>query len=114
MSRKMTDKELHHEFHMLNDRFFNGRINLKRLAFSSRTLPRHAAGAFYENQGWILISTGLRSYQNQTVIILLHEMVHADLFARGYKGYPCDGGHGSQFQVELDRLYKAGSYDGLL
>jgi hypothetical protein len=110
----MTNAGLHREFLLLNERFFNGRVSVKKLAFSSRQLPSHAAGAFYQEDQEILISAGLREYQNQVVIILLHEMVHADLYARGYVGYPCDGGHGCQFQVEMDRLYRAGSYDGLL
>lgn len=110
----MTHKTLQREFDSLNERFFGGRIMLRWVGFSNKTLPRHASGAYYNNRKWILIDSGLKAYHNITSVVLLHEMVHADLDLRGYKGYPYDGGHGMLFQVELDRLYKCGAFDGLL
>lgn len=114
MNRKMTDKALLKEFNHLNERFFDDRIVLNRLGFSSKTLPGDASGAYYHNYRWILISSGLKEYHNVVTMILLHEMIHADLHIRGYLGYPVDGGHGSQFQIEIDKLYKTGAYDGIL
>ena len=112
--KKMTPRGLWREFHHLNDRFFSNRIVLKELGFSVRGLPHHASAAYYENHRKILINDDLRGYWRIVSMLLLHEMAHADLHIKGYKGYPGDGGHGGLFQVELDRLYKAGAYDGIL
>jgi hypothetical protein len=113
MIKKMTDKDLWKEFNRLNDRFFGGRIKLNAIRFATK-LPFNASGVYSMTKNRILISSNLKTFWTTVSLTLLHEMAHADLDARGYLGYLEDGGHGSLFQVELDRLYKAGAYDGLL
>jgi len=44
-------------------------------------------------------------------MVLLHEMTHQILFARGVRGA---GDHGQNFRAERKRLMLAGAYDNLL
>ena len=113
MTKKMTDNDLVKEFQRLNERFFDNKIKLVEIRFMKK-MPRNVAGAYNPAHEWIHIDDGLRKFWSEISVVLLHEMAHADLNARGYRGYPEDGGHGGLFQVELDRLYRAGAYDGLL
>lgn len=55
--------------------------------------------------GTIRIDTTLQGSPKLAKIVMLHEMVHAR--------YPLYG-HGKKFQAEIDRLYAAGAYGGLL
>lgn len=110
----MTDRDLHIEFCLLNDRFFDNRIVLNRLVFSAGNLPEDASACYHQEKKWIVVSSKLREFHNIVNILLIHEMVHAFLHTvDSYRGYPCDGGHGGRFQSELDRLYRMGAYDGL-
>lgn len=64
----------------------------------------------------IVVSEKLRNHDSLALICLHHEMAHAKLALDGYVGGTVvkDRHHGMRFQAELDRLYKAGAYDGLL
>jgi hypothetical protein len=111
-----TNADLVERFQYLNDLFFGGKVKLFRVAFglTSGVTKRNADGAFYPEKEQILINPRLRGISVYITIVLLHEMAHANLDALGYRGYPADGGHGGLFQVELDRLYRAGAYENLL
>jgi SprT-like family protein len=109
--KKTTDKQLQKEFDELNERFFDYRLTAIKIGFKKMI---KTDGAFNCIDKEIKINDGLRNFPVLTSIVLLHEMAHADLDLRGYKGYQSDGGHGMVYQAELDRLYKAGAYDGLL
>jgi predicted SprT family Zn-dependent metalloprotease len=106
---KMTDKKLQKEFHDLNERFFNGKLGCEARFKKIRT-----DGVFSMITQRITIDSRLQNSQSLTRLVLLHEMAHAYMTLHGYRGYREDGGHGMLFQVELDRLYRAGAYDGLL
>jgi hypothetical protein len=110
--RKMTDKQLQKEFHMLNEQFFDDKLPWINVCFGGNRPGTD--GHFDMSRNEIHLSLGLRNFPNLSIIVLLHEMAHASMARQGYRGYPGDGGHGGLFQVELDRLYKAGAYDGLL
>ncbi len=107
---KMTEKRLQKMFQMLNDRFFDGQLNCWT---SFKKMATHD-GRFNMRSKEITIDSNLKKSESLVQIVLLHEMAHAVVDSRGYRGYPEDGGHGGLYQVELDRLYKAGAYDGLL
>jgi hypothetical protein len=110
----MTDRRLQNEFELLNDRFFSGKITLTYVGFSAKSLPRGAMGAYFNDSKRILIDPAFKNYPRICTELLLHEMAHAHLDLQGYVGYPGDAGHGNLFAVEIDRLYKAGGYDGIL
>ena len=110
--KKMTDKQLQNEFFMLNERFFDDKLPYIEVQFGGN-LPG-TDGHFNMIKNEIRLSPGLKSFPSLMNIVLLHEMAHARMALLDYRGYPCDGGHGGLFQVELDRIYRAGGYDGLL
>jgi|ERR1700733_3350232 len=110
--RKMTDHEIQKEFLLLNERFFDDKLPWVEVRFGGN-LPR-TDGHFNAVKNQIRIDRKLRNFHSLSTIVLLHEMAHVSMMIQGYRGYPEEGGHGSLFQVELDRLYKAGAYDGLL
>jgi hypothetical protein len=112
--KKMTDRDLWMEFQRLNERFFQDKIVLNRIAFSNRLPAKNVSGVYNTMTKSILIDPGLRNYWVIVTILLLHEMTHAYQDVLGYKGYPGDQGHGSLFHVEIGRLYQAGAYDSLL
>ena len=114
MSRRMTDRSLQQEFELLNNRFFSGKIALTYVGFSAKSLPRGAMGAYFNFTKKILIDPAFKNYPRICTELLLHEIAHAHLDLQGYVGYPGDSGHGNLFAVEIDRLYKAGAYDGIL
>src|ERR1700674_1351068 len=106
----MTNAQLQKEFYRLNERFFDGRLSCE---VRFQAMPG-VDGLFNPRYQRIAIKSSLKSSSSLVSIVLLHEMAHADLELRGYRGYPGDGGHGMLFQVELDKLYRMGCYDGLL
>jgi hypothetical protein len=110
--RKMTDKQLQNEFFMLNERFFDDKLPYIEVRFGGN--HPGTDGHFDMSKNEIHLSVGLRNFPNLLMIVLIHEMAHASMAIQGYRGYPGDGGHGGLFQVELDRLYKAGAYDSIL
>ncbi len=110
--RKMTNKQLQHEFFLLNDLFFDNKLPYIEVCFGGNM--KGTDGHFNLKRKEIRLSKQLRSLPSLLNVVLLHEMAHANLMLQNYRGYPCDGGHGMLFQVELDRLYRAGAYDGIL
>jgi len=110
----MTQKQLQTEFNQLNDRFFQGKLNGVQVRFGKTEGIRGADGSFNTMTKIIRVSPIFQNLPVMCCIVLIHEMAHAYLDLMGYVGYPADAGHGGLFQVELDRLYKAGAYDSLL
>ena len=105
----MNNKQLKKIFNKFNERFFAGRIPNLVVKFSDIKLD-----GLYRYTGQILINRGLTKHPALVMIILLHEMAHANLKELGYIGHEEDGGHHTIFFAELDRLYKVGAYEGLL
>ncbi len=116
---KIDNDWLLKEFKMLNERFFGWALHHMDVGFAD--LPKTEKGTKI-NGRWnptrrtIEISKEFIPLGTDCITItLLHEMAHAHLEQhREYRGYPCDGGHGTLFQGEICRLMKAGAYDGLL
>lgn len=111
---KMTDKELQTVYRRLNKRFFDNRIQLraKYISFGDAEDCDGADGIELGDE--IFIHESLRVHPDLAILVLLHEMVHADLRQDGYVGYEHDAGHGVRFKGGIDRLYRAGAYDDLL
>lgn len=61
----------------------------------------------------IHIAQRITAFDNTTKIALLHEMIHANLHARGLDADP-NHEHGPNFRAEVKRLMNAGAYDTLL
>lgn len=80
-----------------------GNRNLKATACFSPTLP---------DGGSIIVSSELMQFSSALRISLLHELIHANLFAAG-KHDP-DNDHGEAFKAEVKRLMNQGAYDSLL
>lgn len=106
----MTNKELQRLFEEYNERFFDGRLSGVIVKFEK--LRKY--DGLYRFRGEIAVHKSLRSHPELAKIVLLHEMVHADLMKGGYIGHTEDTGHGTHFHVGIDRLYKVGAYEGLL
>lgn len=109
---KMTDRKLHIAFEKINDGFFDGRIKLDELSFASSKRCLGADGI--SRQDTILINDSLRDHGDFAIVTLIHEMIHVDIRQRGYVGYAHHEGHHMIFYSEMDRLYRAGVYEGLL
>jgi hypothetical protein len=104
----MNNKDLQKIFKLMNKRFFAERIPDMTVKFGD-----------IEDDGIctpdeIIINKDLKGHSDYAIITLLHEMVHADVNNDGYIGYENDGGHHTRFYAGIDRLYKAGAYEGLL
>jgi hypothetical protein len=116
-SKIRTDKDLIREFLNLDSNFFDERLQniIREVRFDSTLRKRlNSDGAYHAGKKTIFIDSLFKGCNNVITVILLHEMVHADLMSRGHRGYPADGGHGTLFQVELHRIYQVGGYEGLL
>jgi hypothetical protein len=61
----------------------------------------------------IHIAQRITEFDNTTKVALLHEMIHANLHARGFDADPGHE-HGPEFRAEVKRLMAAGAYDALL
>ncbi len=108
--KNTTDKKLQQEFDKLNGRFFDGRLDDISVQFKNIGPD----GMYHIGSKQITIDSKLRQHLSLILIVLLHEMAHADLDLRGYRGHQEDGGHGMMYQAELVRLFQAGAYDGIL
>lgn len=110
--KKMTNKELQKIFKRLNDRFFAGRIRDMGVRFANDDDCQECDGLCTSDD--IFIHDTLRRHPDLACLVLLHEMIHADLYQDGYIGHESDGGHHTRFYAGIDRLYKAGAFEGLL
>lgn len=103
----MTNKDLQELFDYFNERFFEDRVRVKvrfgKIKEDGLCDTEH-----------ITISDTLKRHPDLIAIVLLHEMTHGYLNETGYVGHEQDGGHSTLFHAEIDRLYRAGAYEGLL
>lgn len=104
----MTNKDLQKAFDRLNERFFDNRLPYVTVKFGNIKDD----GLFTHDE--IIISKDLNKHADFAMITLIHEMVHADIIHDGYIGHEHDGGHHTRFYAQIDKLYKAGIYEGLL
>lgn len=114
---KTTRQELQTMFQNLNSRFFDNRIEAVQVDFKKNIkIDKKRADAYLNvSDRLIFINDDIRVSKNSITTSLIHEMIHADLiYNRGYRGYSHDAGHGMLFQVEIDKLYRMGAYDGIL
>lgn len=112
-----SNKDLKAAFVGLNKKFFNG------IMCNDSTVVRfeNEEGEIEGDDGVtmyappeIVIHQRLKKHPTLSLIVLIHEMAHLAMFVDGYIGYVDDGGHHIRFHAELNRLYKAGIYEGLL
>jgi hypothetical protein len=97
----MNNKLLRLMFYRLNRKYFKGKLNCS---------VKFADLSESENDGQIIgddieIEATYRRSVSATELILLHELIHANGDIKG---------HGRKFHKEVNRLYKAGAYKGLL
>lgn len=112
---KMTNKELRKIFLEFNEGFFANELNPAEWSVKFEDIDDDETDAetrFGARE--IVIDGRLKDVRNYVRILMLHEMAYAKLDIKGYRGYVDSGGHGQQFQLELDRLYRTGCYEGLL
>jgi Zn-dependent peptidase ImmA (M78 family) len=120
MKKGTSNKRLREIFEILNERFFENKIPMRltvRFATDKeveKSDGTHRDGRGMYRPGEIFIHRNLRTHPDLATIVLIHEMAHAVLHEEGYIGYKQDGGHSIRFHAEIDRLYKAGIFEGLL
>lgn len=90
-------------FNYYNRRYFNGELPANTQIVWSPLNGAH--GQCWPEDRVIHIDPPLQAHVNYLRIILLHEMAHLK--------HP-RAGHGKRFQSEIDRLYAAGAFRGLL
>jgi hypothetical protein len=110
----INNKDLSKSYKVFNHLFFDGRIRVlpENVRFASNEDCDKCDGIYDGEE--ILINEDLKRSGDYAMITLLHEMVHADIRQNGYIGYEHDGGHHVLFYAGIDRLYRAGAYEGLL
>ena len=111
---RINNNDLRKAFKLFNVRFFEGRINLdpSSVRFASSDDCDNCDGLHLGDA--IYINEDFKKHGDCAMITLLHEMVHADIIQNGYLGYEQDGGHHTLFYAGIDRLYRAGAFEGLL
>jgi hypothetical protein len=116
-----TVEDLRKGFTYLNNRFFNGEISpsiklgfMPNCGFEDRGEWVNVDAFYHEEDHAIMIDSHIAYSSSNVSIALIHEMAHAYLHLKGYKGYSKDHGHGMMYQAEIARLFNAGAYDGLL
>jgi hypothetical protein len=112
----VTEKELRTTLKNFNQGFFDGKLNLKhwKIRFGTDRECEYSSACADPLTETILINENIKLFRSYIAICLLHEISHAILMQEGYVGYDDSGGHSIRFYAEIDKLYKAGAYEGLL
>ncbi|MDA4129231.1 MAG: hypothetical protein OK457_00520 [Thaumarchaeota archaeon] len=112
---KLTNKNLQTLFRNLNKDFFNNEICSRGLEIRFGT-NKECRGCYGISSwdGELLINECLQRMALFVTQTMLHEMAHTKLIQKGYIGYTTYGGHQLLFYAELNRLYIAGAFEGLL
>lgn len=117
-NRPRVEKKLNQMFRNFNSRFFDGRLNpgIKVFATPEKCFEKRVKGFWSPTRNEIHIKQEYADDLGIAALILLHEMVHADLGSSyvGQELFCDDTDHGMIFKAEIVRLFKAGSYDNLL
>jgi hypothetical protein len=125
---KLNNKDLMYVYSLANKRYFKKKLPKNLLVKFAKIKPlgktrfMHPCSRCNECQrlkvkyakemkrGWIpieiLIDNKLKSCSTHAIVTLLHEMVHVSI-GGGYQ-------HGSRFYKELDRIWKAKAFRGLV
>lgn len=114
--RLVTEKELKKHFKAFNVGFFDRKIP-PDITVNYEDLSKHRCVGIWRPRKREIAIEELLTYTSESYVFitLLHEMAHAYLeSADGYIGYSGDKGHGTRWQGEICRLWKAGAFDGLL
>jgi len=107
------NRRLRYVFNFINGRFFDGLI-------PANTVVKFAD---IEDDGRHTVSKGihiiqihkdLKKHPDVAATVLIHEMIHADLKCKGYRGYSANHCHEIMFCARMHELYLAGIYEGLL
>jgi hypothetical protein len=107
------NQRLRKAFNFLNDRFFNSRIPGNTIVKFAR-IPDDGQHIMEDGSSVILIDRSLQRHPDLATVVLIHEMIHADLRIAGYVGYSAEHSHDVIFYAAQHRLYLAGIYEGLL
>lgn len=107
----VSNADLRRMYRQANTRFFDNKLPQNLKVRFGELADEGADGIFEDNS--IEIAQYLRATYALSYVVLLHEMVHAELEPT-YQGYAKDGGHGMRFQARLVELFEAGAYDGFL
>ena len=110
---RCSNKLLRDFFDCANQIYFDNRL----LDSSIITFGKIKEDGICKNVGGvtkITIHEDLRKHPDLAFVVVLHEMLHADLFHTGYRGREHIEGHGTLFHAGIDRLYKAGAFEGLI
>lgn len=111
--RSYTDKKLRSAFEIFNKLYFEDKIR-------ENTEVRYADDEDCDgcdglsSVDFIYVHEDYKRHPDMGFIILLHEMQHCYMHQKGYVDWKDEGGHHMLFYAGLDRLYKAGAYEGLL
>jgi hypothetical protein len=73
----------------------------------------HGAGCYEPAAKKIWLAERVTQFENTLKIALLHEMIHANMHARGFDADP-NHEHPHEFKAEVKRLMALGAYDDLL
>jgi hypothetical protein len=111
---KRCNRWLNEMFTSLNYGFFNGRLPKSTTVRFEKLKKADGKTHWCQGVAEIAIHSDLRGHSELATIVLLHEMVHADLYVKGYIGYDYLKGHSTLFHAGIDKLYQAGSYEDLL
>jgi len=111
--RPFTDKKLRLAFDLFNEKYFEGKI---RDSIEVRYADNQDCGPDdgLSSEDFIYIQKDFKYHPDMGLIVLLHEMQHCYMHQKGYRAWKDGGGHHMLFFAGLDRLYKAGAYEGLL
>jgi|HubBroStandDraft_2_1064218.scaffolds.fasta_scaffold123826_2 hypothetical protein len=107
------NQRLRKAFDFLNDRFFNSRIPGNTIVKFAR-IPDDGQCHMDDGSAVILIDRSLQKHPDLATVVLIHEMIHADLRHAGYIGYSAEHCHDIMFYAAQHKLYLAGIYEGLL
>ena len=73
----------------------------------------HGAGCYEPSAKKIWLAERVTEFENTLKIALLHEMIHANMHARGFDADP-NHEHPPEFKAEVKRLMALGAYEDLL
>jgi hypothetical protein len=111
--RPYTDKKLRNAFELFNEKYFESKIRETiEVRYGDDEDCDDCDGLSSED--FIYVHKDFKYHPDMGLIVLLHEMQHCFMHQKGYNAWKDEGGHHMLFFAGIDRLYKAGAYEGLL